>query len=369
MKPNKTLLEALAASGLTGRGGAAFSTGIKIKAAVRNGADLIVNACDGELGARKDALVVAQHLSELVQGTMLVAPRRRQRVLFAAHRDSVTLKTLDDAGLDTLAVPHRYVSSEASALVSLAHGGLGRPFAKRVDPVEGGRDSFGRRIRPTVVLNAETVWRIAQIAEHGPTWFRSRGTSAEPGPRLATVAGYIGRPTVVETEAGVPMRELFDAAQGLPFEAQHVLIGGLGGAFLHASEALGVRWESSELKRFGASIGPGVVTVLDPGRCPLEIVGQHLDYAAGESAGQCGPCMFGLPATADAWRAVRRTGSEAAVAELTFHLGLLPGRGACAFPTGVSRFGSSALRVFAAHIEQHRAGRCPHQHRNAHAYA
>ena len=206
MRPNAKLLDDLTAAGLTGRGGAAFSTGIKVRAAFRNRADLIVNACDGEIGASKDAVVVAAHLDELIRGAELVAPHYRQRVLFAAHRGSPTLAQLADARLEVLAVPHRYVSSEASALVSLAQGGLGRPFAKRVDPVDGGRDSTGRRVHPTVVLNAETVWRVAQIAQHGPGWFRARGTHAEPGPRLATVTGYLSRPTVVETEAGVPLR-------------------------------------------------------------------------------------------------------------------------------------------------------------------
>jgi NADH:ubiquinone oxidoreductase subunit F (NADH-binding) len=369
MKPNAKLLDDLTAAGLAGRGGAAFSTGIKVRATYRNRADLIVNACDGEIGASKDAVVVAGHLDELIRGAELVAPHYRQRVLFAAHRDSPTLTHLAASGVEVLAVPHRYVSSEASALVSLAQGGLGRPFAKRVDPVEGGRDSTGRRVRPTVVLNAETVWRVAQIAENGPAWFRSRGTEAEPGPRLATVTGYLSRPTVVETEAGVPLRELLDAAGGLPRNAEAVLVGGLGGAFLTADEARGVLWSSDDLRHFGAAIGPGVVTVLDPTRCPLDIVGEFLDYAAGESAGQCGPCMFGLPAVATAWRQVRRSGADAALGELRRHLGLLPGRGACAFPTGVARFGTSALRVFAGHVAEHRAGVCSYRKEAVHAHA
>lgn len=369
MKHDESLLDALEAAGLTGRGGAAFSTAVKIRSAFRNRADLIVNACDGEIGASKDAVVVEQHLDELVRGARLVAPHRRQRVSFAAHRGSQAIARFAEAGLRTLEVPHRYVSSEASALVSLAQGGLARPFAKRVDPVEGGRDSAGRRIRPTVVLNAETLWRVAQIAERGPAWFRSRGTVEEPGPRLATVSGFVARPLVVETEAGVPLLSLLDAAGGLPANAEAVLVGGLGGAFLTAAEAKTAIWSTDDLRRFGGSLGPGVISVVDPGRCPLEIVGEFLGYAAGESAGQCGPCMFGLPAVANAWRGLRRSGDDEAFAELRHHLGLLPGRGACGFPTGVSRFGSSALRVFGEHARTHAGGACAYTRKRAYATA
>lgn len=369
MKPDNDLLDRLSAAGLTGRGGAAFSTAIKVRSTMRNRADLIVNACDGEIGARKDALVVERHLDALIRGARLVAPGRRQRILFAAHRDSPSLQRFADAGLTTLAVPHRYVSSEASALVSLAQGGLGRPFTKRVDPVEGGRDARGRRVRPTVVLNAETLYRVAQIADHGADWFRSHGTDDEPGPRLATITGYVANPVVVESEAGVSLRALLEAAGGLPGNAEAVLIGGLGGAFLTADEALSATWSTADLRRFGGALGPGVISVLDPSRCPLEIVGEYLGYAAGESAGQCGPCMFGIPAVATAWRGLRRSGSPATFTELQHHLGLLPGRGACGFPTGVSRFGSSALRVFGQHAEGHSTAGCSYNRRSAHAHA
>ena len=352
------LLAELAEAGLTGRGGAAFSTSVKLNAAFTNSSDLIVNACDGEIGAHKDAFVVEHHLPELVAGARLVARRRRQRVWFAAHRGSRTLALLAEAGVRTLEVPHRFVSSEGTALVSLAHGGLARPLSRRTNTVDGARDASGRRIRPSVVLNAETLWRVAQIAEHGAAWFRSFGTADEPGPRLASVVGHVSTPSVVETQAGVPLLQLLDAAGGLGHGARHLLVGGLGGAFLTTDEARDTVWTTPSLRRYGASVGPGIVTVLDPARCPLMVVGELLDYAAGESAGQCGPCMFGLPATATAWRQVRRTGSPEALHELEGHLGLLPGRGACAFPTGVAGFGRSALRVFGDEIERHREGRC-----------
>ncbi len=355
-----SLLDDLRTAGLTGRGGAAFSTAIKVAAAHANNAALLVNACDGELGAAKDAYVVAEHLGELVEGARLVTGGSG-RVRYATHRGSDTEARLVAAGLDVLDVPSRYVSSEETALISLANGGLARPMTKRAPFVNGGRDSRGRKIPPTVVLNAETVWRVAQIAAYGPEWFRAQGTDAEPGPRLVTVSGAVPRPVVVEAAAGMSIATLLDAAHA-PHDAGLLWIGGLGGVLVPAADAARLRWSSDDLAPYGGSVGPGVIDVLDPRVCPVEYVDRMLTYAAGESAGQCGPCMFGLPSIAADWHdlAAVRPGSRAGVeARLAHRVALLPGRGACRFPDGVARFAASARRQLSGHLEAHARGHCP----------
>lgn len=353
-----SLVDDLHAAGLTGRGGAAFSTGVKVDAAHDHGAHLVVNACDGEIGAAKDAFVVEHHLEELVRGAHLVALGRRRGIRFAAHRGSRTAALLAAAGLDVLEVPGRYVSSEESALVSAAQGGLARPMTKRRPFVTGGRDADGRRVPPTVVLNAETVWRIAQVAEHGPAWFRSFGTEPEPGPRLVTLTGAVSWPGVLETQAGTPLAELLAAAEPAR-GAEHVVVGGLGGALVPLHRLRALRWSSDDLARVGASLGPGILDVLDPHRCPVRTVAGYLRYAAGETAGQCGPCMFGVPALAAAWDRLLADPGPAAAHEVRRHAGLLPDRGACRFPDGVSRFAASALRVLGPHLDAHAVGTCP----------
>lgn len=344
LKTSTDLPGLLESAGLTGRGGAAFATAVKVRAAYEHRADLIVNVCDGELGATKDGWVVAHHLAELVEGARLLTPGRRRRITYAAHRGSTTAATLRAAGLDVLEAPARYVSSEETSLISLAHGGLARPMTKRAPFVTGGRDSEGRRIPPTVVLNAETVWRVAQIATAGPEWFRSFGTPEEPGPRLVSVGGAVRSPVVVETAAGVPFHNLFAAADGVQPGVREVLVGGLGGGFLLAGEAAARRWSAADLAPLGLGVGPGIVTAVDPATPFVDYVGAQLHWAAGESAGQCGPCMFGLPALAEAWAAwVRQPDTDRAA--LDARLGLLPGRGACRFPDGTARYAASALRV------------------------
>jgi NADH:ubiquinone oxidoreductase subunit F (NADH-binding) len=345
-------------AGLTGRGGAAFPTAVKVEAALDHRARLIVNASDGEIGAGKDGWVVEHHLDELIGGASLLSPRRASTIRYAAHRGSTTAHRLAGAGLRVLEVPARYVSSEETSLISLAHGGLARPMTKRVPFVQGGRDASGRRVPPTVVLNAETVWRVAQIAERGPAWFRAYGTPAEPGPRLVTVNRHQGRGAVIETEAGVPVVDLLDAVGGLPTDAEAVLVGGLGGAFVPADDLPSLRWSSEDLARFGTTVGPGVIAVVPPTECPLHFVDQYLQYARGESAGQCGPCMFGVPALAADWSTLLERPSRSTLEQVAQRAGLLLGRGACRFPDGVGNFVSSALRVFAAHLEGHVAGYC-----------
>ncbi|HET9126971.1 MAG TPA: NADH-ubiquinone oxidoreductase-F iron-sulfur binding region domain-containing protein [Propionibacteriaceae bacterium] len=351
------LLDSLDAAGLTGRGGAAFPSAVKLRALTRRRTTLIVNACDGELGAVKDGWVVANHLDELLHGAQLVQRLARGDVMFAAHRGSATEQRLRAARVDVLDAPSRYVSSEESSLISLSQGGLARPMTKRSLYIQGGRDSTGRRIAPTAVLNAETVWRIAQIAERGPKWFRGYGTESEPGPRLASVGGYVGRPVVVETQAGVPVGELLSAAR-VPGDAEYVLINGLGGAFASLAGVSSASWSREGLAPFGARLGPGIFEVVDPRRCPLDAVSELLAYAAGESAGQCGPCMFGVPELSGLWQQYLRTPSARHRRALDINLGLLPGRGGCKFPDGVAGLAVNALAVFADHITEHASGRC-----------
>ena len=356
------LAELLAEAGLTGRGGAAFSTAQKVAAARDSGASLIVNACDGELDAAKDWFFVSQHLDELVHGAHLIA----SDVLYAARRGGLTLNLLREAGLSVLEAPDRYVSSEESALVSAAHGNFARPVSRSRPLVFGGRDADGRRLRPTLVLNAETVWRVSQIVRNGPQWFRSFGTSAEPGPRLVTIAGAVEHPGVIESAAGTPVAALLRQAGAAPYQA--VSVGGLSGGFLSAAEAEEFRWESTVLNSRGCTIGSGVLRVIGADECPVEYVAHTLEVAAGETAGQCGPCMFGVPAVASDFASVA-AGDAGRLQALHQRLGLLSGRGACHFPDGVAQHLAGALRVFGADIDAHLAGRClaDHDWRTAHA--
>jgi NADH:ubiquinone oxidoreductase subunit F (NADH-binding) len=336
---------------------------------VSAGATLIVNGCDGEYGAVKDAYVVAHHLDELVHGANLLG---RNGIRYAAHRGSRTESLLRAAGLDVLSVPQRYVSSEESALVSLANGGLARPMTKRVPVVFGSTAPDGRSLPQTVVLNAETVWGVAQIADRGPAWFRSFGTADEPGPRLASVSGAVLAPGVVETAAGVGVGDVISAAGGGARSLGGVGLGGLSGGWLSPAEADGAVWSRAALAAYGLTPGPGTVHVLGEDECPLQHVSTVLDQAAGESAGQCGPCMFGVPSAAEDFSLLSAARlDQGGWQRLRERLGLLPARGACRFPDGVAGYARSALRAFTGEVDAHLSGGCSvtYASRRAHAVA
>ena len=112
------------------------------------------------------------------------------------------------------------------------------------------------------------------------------------------------------------------------------------------------------MKRHGGTLGPGIVTVWDPAACPVETAAGMIAYAAGESAGQCGPCMFGLPALAAEWTALGLRPTADGHERLLGRLGLLERRGACAHPDGVARFAQSALRTLAPEFSAHANHTC-----------
>ncbi|MBO0856593.1 MAG: SLBB domain-containing protein [Nocardia sp.] len=337
------IAELLTAAGLTGRGGGDFPTGAKVELAERHDAELIVNACDGEPGAAKDGWVITHHLPEVLDGARRLT---RRRIRVAAHRGSRTLATLRAAGVDTVSVPRRYVSSEESALTRLAHGGPARPVMRYRPVTAGSRTKQGRPLPPTLVLNAETVWRAQQIIERGPAWFRSFGTAREPGPRLVTLVDGVAAPGTYPVEAGMPVREILGLAGGCTGSARALWISGLSGGFLRAEDAETATWSRVGLRPYGIRPGAGTVSVLAAGSDPWVRVRAALTYAAGESAGQCGPCMFGVPAVRDDLEQLASPEPEGANERLRRHLSQLTGRGACHFPDGIAGLLTSALEVF-----------------------
>ncbi|GAC50035.1 NADH-ubiquinone oxidoreductase-F iron-sulfur binding region domain-containing protein [Gordonia aichiensis] len=338
-----TVIDLVAAAGLCGRGGASFPTAVKLRAAVDNDASLVINACDGEWGARKDAWVIAHHLREVIDAAQHIVGDRFQ---IAAHRDSTTLELVRRAGLRALEVPQRYVSSEESALAALAAGDLARPIMRFAPITSGARSSTGRPIPPTLVLNAETLWRIAQIVHRGPRWFRSIGTSTEPGPRLVALGGVVARPGIYETAAGVGLHDLLAMAGGLSISSEYLWFNGIAGGFLPTRLATRTQWSADGLAPHRLRIGPAIITALDARTDPWRLVGDTVAYAAGESARRCGPCTFGLPSLAEDLNRVLSAPTPDQRYRLAQRLSQLRRRGACRHPDGVVEFVESALRTF-----------------------
>jgi NADH:ubiquinone oxidoreductase subunit F (NADH-binding) len=259
---------------------------------------------------------------------------------------------LDRVRLEVRTAADGFVAGQASAVVRWVQRGVPAPTA--TPPRLAQR---GLRGAPTLVQNVETLAHLALIARYGPAWFRSAGTPAEPGTMLVTVLGMVRQPGVLEVAIGTPVGRLLDLAGGVSAPPQALLLGGYFGAWVAADLALDRPFSSAGLADLGAGPGAGLVAVLPAGACGLAETARVVRYLAGESAGQCGPCRFGLPAIAgQAERIADGRGADPGL--LRRWLGQVDGRGGCAHPDGVVRLVRSALRTFGAEMEEHAAGRC-----------
>ncbi len=259
----------------------------------------------------------------------------------------------DPAPVRLRAVPRRYVSSEESALINLINTGDARPTTKPPRPDERGVGG-----RPTLVSNAETFAQLALVARFGPGWFRAQGTQDSPGTTLVTLSGAVRAAGVFEVAGGTPIGEVLGSA-GATATAQAVLVGGVGGAWLPLPFAAGVPLAHRELTEAGATLGVGALYVLPAFACGLAETARIAGYLAAESAAQCGPCMFGLPALAEDLTLIAR--GVRTDHRLRRRLGVIAGRGACRHPDGAVRLVRSALRTFATDLAAHLDGRpCRH---------
>jgi NADH:ubiquinone oxidoreductase subunit F (NADH-binding) len=361
------LIREIDAAGLTGRGGAAFPTARKLQAVRAAGfgrAVIAGNGAEGEPASHKDVTLLwrAPHL--VLDGLHLAAEAcgATDAVLYVHGGQPALLRHLDmalrarhAAGADRLpvtliAAPPRFLSGEESALVARAGGGAALPTFKQRLVAERGIAG-----RPTLVQNVETLAHIALIARHGAAWFRQAGTADEPGSMLCTLHQPDGRRDVVQLALGTQLGNVLELGD----HVQAVLAGGYHGGWLTRAHASGLRMCNASLRPAGAFTGAGVLAAVPAGVCGLAEAARVTRYLALESAGQCGPCLNGLPRIAAALGAVARPRpARAELASLNRWAELVAGRGACHHPDGTTRFVTSALRVFAAEIAAHDRGRC-----------
>jgi NADH:ubiquinone oxidoreductase subunit F (NADH-binding) len=353
-------------SGLTGRGGAAFPTAVKLAAVAKGRKPVVVaNGTEGEPVSSKDAVLMAYNPHLVVDGvlTALAAVGGAEAYVAVSERSRPARTSLENAlsergeseRIRIVETPGRFVAGEESALVNVVNGGGAKPTFRPPRPFERGVGG-----RPTLVQNVETLANLALVARFGSDWFRSAGTQAEPGTVLVTAAGCLARPGVIEVELGTPLRALVERCGGLTAEPQAVLVGGYFGTWLGA-DALDLPLLNSSVP-----LGARAIAVLPRDTCGLAETARVARYLAGESAGQCGPCVFGLPAVAAALESIA-TGRRDAAEQLERLPRLamqIARRGACAHPDGALRFVESAVRVFDREVELHLSGRCSASNRD-----
>jgi NADH:ubiquinone oxidoreductase subunit F (NADH-binding) len=370
----QALIGEVRAAGLTGRGGAGFPMYRKLEAVSQaaGSAVVVANGAEGEPASSKDRTLLYSDPHLVLDGLQLAAETVGARQAYAyIHPNQRVLRRVRDAvaerlraGVDRVPVAvveaaPRFIAGQETAVVHRIEGGLALP---RYAPRRVTERGIGRA--PTLVQNVETLAHLALIARYGADWFRAAGTPDEPGTLLATVHRPNVSPKVIETAAGVSLRELLrldavPAVAGSGPAARAVLVGGYHGTWLPADRAAELPLTNAALRGEGASIGAGVLAVLPADSCGLRETARVVAYLAAESAGQCGPCLNGLPRIANALRIIAGLGVHSRErADVSRWAGQIERRGACHHPDGSMRLVRSALTVFEEELWRHEQGMC-----------
>ena len=365
---SKQIIEVTERSGLLGRGGAGFPTGRKMRTVAAGGRRTVVvaNGAEGEPASAKDKLLLTRTPHLVLDGIQLAARAvgadEAHLVVHAGGRLASHLQRSvatrgDGINVSVHALPSRYVASEETALVHWLNGGEAKPTFTPPRPFEQG---VGRR--PTLINNVETLAHLAMLARRGDEWFRAVGDADEPGTLLVTVNGAGVDRAVAEVPTGTTVGAVAERA-GLDLASSPgVLIGGYFGSWLPTDYAVQLPLTHRAMRSVGAALGAGVIAALPADRCGVSESARVASYLAAHNAGQCGPCLNGLPLIAGALRNLAAGDwDDRQWPMLERWMSVVPGRGACRHPDGAVRFVATALSTFAADVARHRTrGPCLH---------
>ena len=307
VKPEDVIAE-VKASGLVGRGGAAFPTGIKWEGAAKASADqkyVICNADESEPGTFKDRVLLLDDPHRTIEGMCVAAYAigATKGYIYIRGEYPYIVPVLEEAlnearmagylgerfDIEIRVGAGAYICGEETALFESIEGKRGFPRVKPPFPTTHG--VFGK---PTVINNVETMCNVPLIIEKGSAEYRKIGTEKSPGPKLFCVSGDVSKPGVYEVPFGVTLRELLEMAGGVTGKKalQSVLFGGAAGAFA-TSEHLDVRMTFEDLRAAGLPLGSGVVMVFDETRDMRDVLQRLGHFFAHESCGKCYPCQMG----------------------------------------------------------------------------
>lgn len=301
------VVEEIKASGLVGRGGAAFPTGIKWEGALKAEADqkyVICNADESEPGTFKDRILMLDDPHQMIEGLCIAAYAIGATkgyiyirgeypyivpVLENALQEAKAAGYLQDLDVEVRVGAGAYICGEETALFESIEGKRGFPRVKPPFPTTHG--VFGK---PTVINNVETLCNVPLIISMGAAEYRKIGTEKSPGPKLFCVSGDVVKPGLYEAAFGATLREALEMAGGVVDGKglKSVLFGGAAGAFATADH-LDVKMTFEDLRAAGLPLGSGVVMVFDETRDMRDVLKRLGHFFAHESCGKCYPCQMG----------------------------------------------------------------------------
>jgi NADH-quinone oxidoreductase subunit F len=367
------IISLVKSSGLTGRGGAGFPTGLKWslvpKVAAGSGIKyLITNADEMEPGTFKDRYLLEGNPHQLIAGMIIAAYAIQAQKAYIFIRwaykkaEIIIRKAITEAydagylgknilgtGFNLDLYVHgsagRYICGEESALINSLEGKRGIPRPKPPFPATSGL--FGQ---PTVVNNVETLCWIPHIVEKGVEWFSGLSLTGEGGTKIYGVSGHVKRPGLWELPIGTTIREILENhAGGMQdgYKLRGIIPGGASTDFL-TDIHLDVKMDFESIRVAGSRMGTGTMIIFDDKTCPVKFIHNMIKFFALESCGWCTPCREGLP-----WVQKILESFEEGTAE-TADMGILefqakymgPGNTFCAHAPGAVEPLQSGLKYF-----------------------
>jgi len=366
--PDK-ITQAVKASGLRGRGGAGFPTGMKWGFMPKDAPVkyLAVNGDEGEPGTFKDRLLIERDPHSVLEGVIITAyavgihhafvylrgefdlgARRWQNAIAEAYQHGFLGQDILGSGFDLDVSVHRgagaYICGEETAMIESLEGKRGTPRLKPPYPAQ-----VGVWDKPTLVQNIETLANVPHIVQRGADWFASIGTEQSKGPKLFCVSGHVNRPGNYELPMGTPLREIIyehagGVRQGRAIKA--VIPGGTSTRFL-TPDKLDVPMAFETLQAAGSALGTGAVIVMDETTDLVEVLRRVTSFYVHESCGKCVPCRIGGRRMLDALeRLAAGNGRPNDLEELEALAHNIGGITFCPLGTGMCEPVASALRLF-----------------------
>ena len=377
---SEAIIERVLASGLRGRGGAGFPTGLKWQTVAENrsaaaATTVIVNAAEGEPGTFKDRTILRRNPYLVVEGALIAARAvGADMVIFAMKRafegeiDRIrdAIEEADNAGwsegieLVVFEGPDEYLYGEESALLETIDGRW--PFP-RVVP------TFRRGLRgpvmvdspenaPALVNNTETLANVPRIIGRGPAWFRTVGTEKSPGTMVCTVTGRTRRHGVGEVRMGTSLRDVIAAIGGGAVRGRQIkaVLSGVANRVISGS-MLDAPVSYEGLASIGSGLGSGAFIVFDDSTDMAAVAAGVARFLAVESCGQCSPCKLdGITLSQRLAKVASSEGREHDYEEIEKRLGTVADRSRCFLATQQQVVLESILEQFPAEIEAHISG-------------
>lgn len=314
--PREEIIEIIKSSGLRGRGGAGFPTGLKLSFMPRDAAGqkyIVCNSDESEPGTFKDRDILRFNPHQVIEGMALAGYaigatvgfnyirgeyhepwQRFESALDEAREAGLLGNDLLGSGIEFELHSQRgagaYICGEETALLESLEGKKGQPRFKPPFPAQVG--AFGR---PTTINNTETLASIPPIIRNGPDWFAKIGVENSGGTKIYSVSGHVNRPGNYEVPMGTPFRDLLTLAGGMQDgrTLKAVIPGGSSVPVVPADAIMECTMDYEGLTNVGSALGAGSVIVMDETTCMVEVLERISYFYFAESCGQCTPCREG----------------------------------------------------------------------------